>query len=181
MIQWLRLHQLPFAVRSGGHSFEGLSQSDSVVIDTRMMNAIDIDTASETVSVGPGVSLGAIYEAVGARGYASSGQLSHGRRCRARPWRWIRPLVSPVWAPVRQPQVPGDRRSGPSIISADPQQNGERFGPRAEVEEDARPSPRFRLQIFPLSRWWFLPFLGCFGRPCSQCREGLASLGSKRA
>ena len=43
MIQWLRLHQLPFAVRSGGHSFEGLSQSDSVVIDTRMMNAIDID------------------------------------------------------------------------------------------------------------------------------------------
>jgi hypothetical protein len=24
MIQWLRWHELPFAVRSGGHSFEGL-------------------------------------------------------------------------------------------------------------------------------------------------------------
>jgi len=72
MIQWLRSHRLLFAMRSGGHSFEGLSQSDSVVIDTRMLNAIDIDTANETVTVGAGASLGNIYKAVGARGYALS-------------------------------------------------------------------------------------------------------------
>jgi FAD/FMN-containing dehydrogenase len=72
MIEWLRFHHIPFALRSGGHCFEGFSQSDSVVVDTRLMNAIDIDTATETVTTGPGASLGALYDAVGVRGYALS-------------------------------------------------------------------------------------------------------------
>ena len=57
MVRWLRFHHIPFALRSGGHCFEGFSESDSVVIDTRLMNAIDIDTANETVTTGPGASL----------------------------------------------------------------------------------------------------------------------------
>ena len=72
MIEWLRCNHIPFALRSGGHCFEGLSQSDSVVVDTRLMNAIDIDTTNETVTTGPGASLGALYDAVGVRGYALS-------------------------------------------------------------------------------------------------------------
>jgi hypothetical protein len=43
-----------------------------VVIDTRLMNTIDIDTANEAVTAGPGASLGSLYLAVGARGYALS-------------------------------------------------------------------------------------------------------------
>jgi hypothetical protein len=72
MVRWVRLHRIPFALRSGGHCFEGFSQSDSVVIDTRLMNAIDIDAADETVTIGPGASLGQVYRAVGAQGYAVS-------------------------------------------------------------------------------------------------------------
>ena len=71
MVQWLRSQQLPFAVRSGGHSFEGLSESSSVVIDLRSLNQIEVDVARQTVSVGPSASLGvAIYRALASRGYA---------------------------------------------------------------------------------------------------------------
>src|SRR5262249_6283193 len=72
MVRWVRLHHIPFALRSGGHCLENFSESDSVVIDTRLMNAIKIDTADETVTTGPGASLGKLYRAVGARGYALS-------------------------------------------------------------------------------------------------------------
>jgi FAD/FMN-containing dehydrogenase len=69
MIEWLRSHQLPFAVRSGGHSFEGLSESSSVVVDLRRLNRIEVDVAHETITVGPGTSLGTIYRALASQGY----------------------------------------------------------------------------------------------------------------
>ena len=72
MVRWLRFHDIPFALRSGGHCLEGFSESDSVVIDTRLMNTIEIDTANRTVTVGPGVSLGSLYIAISERGYALS-------------------------------------------------------------------------------------------------------------
>jgi len=40
MVDWCRSNGLPFAVRCGGHSYEGFSQSTSVVIDMRLMKAI---------------------------------------------------------------------------------------------------------------------------------------------
>ncbi|HWD28754.1 MAG TPA: FAD-binding oxidoreductase [Rhizomicrobium sp.] len=72
-VHWLREKSLPFALRSGGHSFEGLSQSASVVLDTRLMNAISLDTKQSLLTVGAGASLGAIYRYVGPRGFAFPG------------------------------------------------------------------------------------------------------------
>ncbi len=64
MVDWCRTNSLPFALRSGGHSFEGFSQSTGVVIDTRPINGINVDRAAKAVTVGAGASLGAIYKAV---------------------------------------------------------------------------------------------------------------------
>jgi FAD/FMN-containing dehydrogenase len=64
MVEWCRSNDLPFAMRSGGHSYEGFSESASVVIDTRLMSAIKVDAASKTVNVGAGASLGSIYTAL---------------------------------------------------------------------------------------------------------------------
>jgi FAD binding domain-containing protein/berberine-like enzyme len=64
MIDWCRGNDLPFAIRCGGHSYEGFSQSISVVIDTRMMDAIRVDAKTNTASVGAGASLGALYTAI---------------------------------------------------------------------------------------------------------------------
>jgi hypothetical protein len=64
LVDWCRTNNLPFALRCGGHSYEGFSQSTSVVIDTRLINAIGVDTAAKTVTAGAGASLGAVYKAV---------------------------------------------------------------------------------------------------------------------
>ena len=64
MVDWCRSNSLPFAIRCGGHSYEGFSQSTSVVIDTRMMNAIMVDPKTNIASVGAGASLGALYRAI---------------------------------------------------------------------------------------------------------------------
>ncbi len=64
MVDWCRSNSLPFAVRCGGHSYEGLSQSADVVIDTRMINAITVNPKTDTASVGAGASLGSLYQAI---------------------------------------------------------------------------------------------------------------------
>jgi FAD/FMN-containing dehydrogenase len=73
MIDWCRSKQIAFALRCGGHSYEGFSQSSSVVIDTRMMNSIAVDTQAKTASVGAGTSLGDLYRAIAPRGFAFPG------------------------------------------------------------------------------------------------------------
>jgi FAD/FMN-containing dehydrogenase len=70
VVDWCRSNNLPFALRSGGHSYEGFSQSSSVVIDTRLINAITVDKATKTATVGAGASLGQVYKAIAARGLA---------------------------------------------------------------------------------------------------------------
>lgn len=65
-VDWLSTGRVPFALRSGGHSFEGFSQSASAVVDVRLMNDISLD--GNTLSVGAGTPLGAIYKFVAARG-----------------------------------------------------------------------------------------------------------------
>ena len=49
-------HDLPVAVRSGGHSFLGWGTcDDGIVIDTTLLNAIEIDPVARTARVGGGV------------------------------------------------------------------------------------------------------------------------------
>ncbi|MEI9991503.1 MAG: FAD-binding oxidoreductase [Rhizomicrobium sp.] len=72
-LDWVRGKNLPFALRSGGHCFEGFSQSASVVIDTRLMKAISFDARTEVLSAGAGATLGDIYRFVGPRGYGFPG------------------------------------------------------------------------------------------------------------
>ena len=73
MVDWCRSNGLPFAVRCVGHSYEGFSQSTSVVIDVRLMNAITVDAGSGTATIGAGASLGSLYGAIAAHGLAFTG------------------------------------------------------------------------------------------------------------
>jgi FAD/FMN-containing dehydrogenase len=73
MVDWARSNGLPFALRSGGHSYEGFSQSANIVIDTRLMNAISFDAAAKTMTVGAGATLRPIYEKIGAVGFGFPG------------------------------------------------------------------------------------------------------------
>ena len=70
MVDWVRSNDLGFAVRCGGHSYEGFSQSSDVVIDLRGLAAITVDKAAGTVTVGSGASLYQIYQALAAQGLA---------------------------------------------------------------------------------------------------------------
>jgi len=70
MVDWARTNQLSFAVRCGGHSYEGFSQSVDVVIDVRGLNTINVDKTAGLVTVGSGVSLFQIYQALAAQGLA---------------------------------------------------------------------------------------------------------------
>jgi FAD binding domain/Berberine and berberine like len=70
VLDWVRTNGLPFALRSGGHSYEGFSQSVNVVIDTRRIDGVTLDARRQTVTVGAGASLGAVYRALRGTGFA---------------------------------------------------------------------------------------------------------------
>ena len=63
-IRWATSNGVSFAIRSGGHSYEGFSQSPDLVIDVRGMAAIQLSADKKSVSVGSGASLGAVYKAL---------------------------------------------------------------------------------------------------------------------
>ncbi len=60
--------QLPFAVRSGGHSYPGYSTSNGVVIDVSAMNSVTVDTTHQLARVGAGCPLAQVYGALAAKG-----------------------------------------------------------------------------------------------------------------
>jgi FAD/FMN-containing dehydrogenase len=70
MLDWVRTNGLPFALRSGGHSYEGFSQTVSVVIDTRRIERVALDVNHQAVTVGAGASLGTVYKALKGTGFA---------------------------------------------------------------------------------------------------------------
>jgi FAD/FMN-containing dehydrogenase/GrpB-like predicted nucleotidyltransferase (UPF0157 family) len=70
-LAFARREGLEVAVRAGGHCFEGRSSTRGLLIDLRPMDAIDVGDG--TVSVGAGVRLGALYDALAARGRTVAG------------------------------------------------------------------------------------------------------------
>jgi FAD/FMN-containing dehydrogenase len=67
-LQWAKENQVPLAMRAGGHSYEGFSQSTGLVIDTRLMNQIEMSADATSFVVGAGALLGEIYDVVARRG-----------------------------------------------------------------------------------------------------------------
>ena len=69
---------LEIAVRSGGHSFAGLSLTDGIVIDLRLMSEIRLDPEARTVKAQAGVLLGELDREAQAFGLAvPSGIVTH--------------------------------------------------------------------------------------------------------
>ncbi len=67
---WAISNGIPFAIRCGGHSYEGFSQSKSMVIDVRGLNEINLSSDQKLISVGSGLALGQIYKALAPHGLA---------------------------------------------------------------------------------------------------------------
>jgi FAD/FMN-containing dehydrogenase len=69
-VKWVRDQGLPLALRSGGHCYEGFSQSPGVVIDVRRMALVTVDAGTQSVYVSAGATLGKVYDKVAAQGFA---------------------------------------------------------------------------------------------------------------
>jgi hypothetical protein len=63
-ILWATNNGIGFAIRSGGHCFEGFSQSPDLVIDVRGMTGIKLSADKKSVAIGAGSSLGSVYKAL---------------------------------------------------------------------------------------------------------------------
>ncbi|HET7885035.1 MAG TPA: FAD-binding oxidoreductase [Bradyrhizobium sp.] len=63
-VRWAAGNGVGFAIRSGGHSYEGFSQSADLVIDVRGMASIKLAADKKSVAIGSGASLGAVYAAL---------------------------------------------------------------------------------------------------------------------
>lgn len=63
-ILWATRNGIGFAIRAGGHSYEGFSQSPDLVIDVRGMAGIKLSADKKSVSIGSGASLGSVYKAL---------------------------------------------------------------------------------------------------------------------
>src|SRR2546428_609028 len=60
-IRWARQNHATLRLRSGGHSYEGFSQGPGVVLDTRLMNQIEVNAQNGTAMIGAGATLGDVY------------------------------------------------------------------------------------------------------------------------
>lgn len=73
-ILWARKNDVEIRIRSGGHHYEGYSiGTGCLVIDTSLMNAIDVDTENNLVRVQAGTSLKRLYEVLYQNGYVFPG------------------------------------------------------------------------------------------------------------
>jgi FAD/FMN-containing dehydrogenase len=75
-IAFARSNDLPFAARSGGHSYGGYSLSSGIVIDLSAMSAVQPQPSSKTVTIGPGARLIEVATAL-----APSGNVLPGGTC----------------------------------------------------------------------------------------------------
>ena len=65
--------RVPFAVRSGGHSYPGWSTSPGLVIDVSSLAGVTVDTPRHTARIGAGARLVNVYAALAAKGVGIAG------------------------------------------------------------------------------------------------------------
>ncbi len=70
---WARQNRVPFAVRSGGHSYGGLLRRPGLVISLARMNWVRMDRESLTIRLGPGALNRDLYAALAGTGVAAPG------------------------------------------------------------------------------------------------------------
>jgi hypothetical protein len=71
-IAFARTHELPLAVRGGGHNGGGLGTcDDGVVIDLSLLRDVQVDASARTVRVGGGCTWGEVDRATGEHGLAT--------------------------------------------------------------------------------------------------------------
>jgi len=62
-IRFISQYQLPFALRSGGHSYTGLSSTSGVLLDIGLLNQISLH--QQVARIGAGAKLGDVYATLG--------------------------------------------------------------------------------------------------------------------
>ncbi len=72
-VAFARDHGVPFAARSGGHSYAGYSTGPGLVCDVGGLSSIDVDPKARTATIGAGAHLIDVYAAVAAKGVAVPG------------------------------------------------------------------------------------------------------------
>ncbi len=75
-VTWARENGVPFAVRSGGHSYAGFSTSDGLAIDVKRMRSVSVDPANATATVAGGANNADVGDAL-----APYGVYFPGGRC----------------------------------------------------------------------------------------------------
>ncbi len=72
-LEFTRAHRVPFAMRSGGHSYGGYSSSPGLVVDVSALATVEVDPRRRTAKVGAGAQLIDLYDAVARHGLVVPG------------------------------------------------------------------------------------------------------------
>jgi FAD/FMN-containing dehydrogenase len=64
-LSFARINELPFAARSGGHSYGGYSSSSGLIIDVSAMKEISVSSRSGLANIGAGAQLIDVYNTLG--------------------------------------------------------------------------------------------------------------------
>src|SRR5207244_11438692 len=69
-VRWSRRHSIRVVARSGGHSYAGFSTCRGVVVDVSRLNAVSIDHAAGTATIGAGARLIDVVQGLALEGVA---------------------------------------------------------------------------------------------------------------
>ena len=68
-LAFVRKFSLPFAVRSGGHSYAGYSTTNGLIIDVTRMNSVTANAGAATATIGAGARLIDVYGTLAGQGF----------------------------------------------------------------------------------------------------------------
>jgi hypothetical protein len=98
---WAQANNLPFAVRSGGHSYAGYSTTNGLLLDVSAMNQITYAESTGRARLGGGARNTNVYAALRPSGRAITHGRCEGWRGRARARRRRRLQPAPAWTDLR--------------------------------------------------------------------------------